>query len=340
MKKKEICIHYIKERYLKWFGWLFIAGSFFAVAALNKLENTVSKMSYTLIILVFFYVCHTVYDFSRYSRMCRELWAAKEHRGESDYHLPIGKFVNEMLYQEMIRQTEEEKRQLISKLDERRQNMADYYSMWAHQIKTPIAAMRLLLQREDIQAGHLLRAELFKTEQYVEMALQYVRLENIGSDMILREYDLQDIVRQAVKKYSMLFIGSRLSFSFQDFSYQIVTDEKWFSFLIEQLLSNAIKYTKQGSISIRLQRDGELHTAEPMLIIEDTGIGIPESDLPRIFERGFTGYNGRMDKKSTGIGLYLCKQIADKIGFFIKVESVVNQGTKVMLTSVYNVTKM
>lgn len=215
--------------------------------------------------------------------------------------------------------------------------MADYYTMWIHQIKTPIAAMRLLLEdRADgtgLLAGQQAAEELFKIEQYAEMALCYARLDSLSSDLLFKKYNVYGILKQAVKKYAVLFIGSGLSFSMEEFAVQAVTDEKWLAFVLEQILSNAIKYTKKGGISIygadcagdRLE--GEVS----YLVIEDSGIGIRKEDLPRIFERGFTGCNGRLEKRSTGIGLYLSRQILDRLSHTIRVESEVGKGTKVIL---------
>lgn len=202
--------------------------------------------------------------------------------------------------------------------------MMDYYMMWAHQIKTPIAAIKLLLnERED---GFLLAEELFKIEQYVEMVLHYLRLESIASDMLLKEHDLLALVKQAVKKYSVLFINSGLTLQLEEFDAKVLTDEKWLIFVMEQILSNSLKYTKKGTISIYMQ-PGE----QKVLVIEDTGIGIRQEDILRIFDRGFTGYNGHMDKKSTGIGLYLCKQIMSQLSHGIKVQSMEGKGTRVYL---------
>ena len=187
--------------------------------------------------------------------------------------------------------------------------------------------MRLLLQSE---AGAPfvpeLEQELFKIEQYVEMVLQYLRLESMSSDLTLAEYPLEDLVRQAVKKYSVVFIHKKIALKLEKFSCRVLTDEKWLVFVLEQLLSNALKYTPRGSVSIRMAPGGQ-----KTLIIEDTGIGIHPEDIPRIFERGFTGYNGRMDKKSTGIGLYLCRKILNKLGHTIRIVSTPGVGTKVLI---------
>lgn len=199
----------------------------------------------------------------------------------------------------------------------------DYYTTWAHQIKTPISVMRMTLQDVDTAEHRELLAELFRIEQYVEMALNWVRLGSDSMDFVFREYELDGIIRQAIHKYASQFIRRRLKLSYEPAEIIVLTDEKWLLFIIEQILSNAIKYTQEGGVSIRVQ--------DKVLKIEDTGIGIAPEDVPRIFEKGFTGYNGRADKKSTGLGLYLCSLTAEKLSHKIWVESEVGQGTAVFL---------
>lgn len=218
---------------------------------------------------------------------------------------------------------------------ERTAECKDYYVMWTHQVKTPISAIKLLLEGEGFhdRDSYLLREELFKIDQYVEMALNFQRLEGIASDLVLQEYDLCSLVKQAVRKYSVLFINRGLGLELEEMRQRVVTDEKWFVFCVEQLLSNSIKYTPHGKIIIK--GGGEKETEGPegkaMLIIEDTGIGICPEDLPRIFDRGFTGHNGRIEKKSTGIGLYLCRRIFTHLGISAKVVSQEGKGTRVVL---------
>lgn len=204
--------------------------------------------------------------------------------------------------------------------------MVDYYTLWAHQIKTPITAMSLILQSEESTATAQMKQELFKIEQYVEMVMQYLRMGSMNSDLKLAEYSLERIVKQVVKKYAMMFIYNKITLQLEPIEAKVVTDEKWLSFVIEQLLSNALKYTKEGTIKIYMKKD-----AAKILVIEDTGIGISQEDLPRVFEQGFTGYNGRMDKKASGLGLYLCKKVMDNLSHKIKIESEEGVGTKVLL---------
>ena len=182
---------------------------------------------------------------------------------------------------------------------------------------------RLEIIQESIPVSDM-KMELFKIEQYVEMALNYLRVEDISSDLSFKQYAVDDMVRQVIRKYAKIFISKKIKMNFKPTGRYIVTDDKWFVFVLEQLISNALKYTKKGQISIYMK--------EKSLVIEDTGIGIPAEDLPRIFEKGFTGYNGRENKKSTGIGLYLCKNIMDKLQWNITADSEVGRGTKIYLT--------
>lgn len=202
--------------------------------------------------------------------------------------------------------------------------MMEYYTIWVHQIKTPIAAMRLQLQGEDSDSSRELLEELQRIEQYVEMVLTYLRLDSGSTDYVLKKYDLDDIIRQAVRKYASQFIRKKIRLTYEPLSCEVLTDEKWLLFVIEQVLSNALKYTRSGEISITLE-------APKTLCIRDTGIGIAPEDLPRIFEKGFTGYNGRNDKKASGIGLYLCRRICSRLNHEIIITSKVDVGTEVRI---------
>lgn len=185
-------------------------------------------------------------------------------------------------------------------------------------------AVRLRLLRRLEQEITLSTEQLQSVEQYVEMVLGYLRLESPSSDYVIRNYALDDIVRQAVRKYASQFIRRKLRLEYTPLNVSVITDEKWLLFVIEQVLSNALKYTRSGSVSITLE-------APKTLCIRDTGIGIAPEDLPRVFEKGFTGCNGRTDKRATGIGLYLCRRILEKLGHTIAITSTVGEGTTVRI---------
>lgn len=272
-------------------------------------------------------------DFCEFYKRHKELVLVEKNMQDALLDLPEPDTLIENDYQDLLDKLEEIRRKLKSEELIFRQEMQDYYGMWVHQIKTPISAMRMLLQtmEEEYPEEKKLRelkAELFRIEQYVEMVLTYLRMEDMASDLKLESYSLDELIRASIRKYSQMFILKKIRLEYKTLNQMVITDKKWFCFVIEQILSNALKYTeKGGTIQIfTKQESGQL-----WLVIEDNGIGIWEEDLPRVFERGFTGYNGRADKKSTGIGLYLCKRIMVRLRHQIRIESKVGVGTQVFL---------
>ena len=266
-----------------------------------------------------------VRNFLRYKNRCEEIGRMKEEVSYGIQEFPETEYELELRYQNVIRFLIEDKRLQDLAKEKKYKEMTEYYTTWVHQIKTPIAAMRLLL-KEDTEQNREVLMELFKIEQYVDMVLQYVRLEAKGSDYQIRQYDLDAIVRQSIRKYARLFISKKIALEYKGTDIKVVTDEKWLSFVVDQILSNALKYTKKGKIQIYL-----LNEKKKELVIEDTGIGIAAQDLPRVFESSFTGYNGREDKRATGIGLYLCKRIMGQLSHTIRIESELGKGTRVIL---------
>jgi signal transduction histidine kinase len=268
-------------------------------------------------VLLFFF------GYLRYLYHHRELTEMLASVSVSIDDLPRPRGALEKDYQALLKELFKEKMRAEAVSDIARRDLIDYYTLWAHQIKTPIAAMRLILQAEETSQNAPLLAELFKIEQYVEMVLQYLHLDSGTTDFVIRTCDLDTVIRQSVRKYAKLFILSKIELDFKVSGLEVLTDEKWLCFVIEQVLSNALKYTTSGKVSI--------YTEGMTLIIEDTGIGIKAEDLPRVFEKGFTGYNGREDKKSTGIGLYLCRRIIGKLGHAISITSETGRGTVVKI---------
>lgn len=262
-------------------------------------------------------------DLRRFALRHRQLSDALKSIRVSDEQLPPPENLIEEDYRQLIRALGEEKQRQTSAMDQRMSDMQDYFTLWAHQIKTPIAAMRLILQTKPENSAGEIEGELFRVEQYVEMVLNYLRLDSDSTDFVFKTCALDGIIRQCVRKYAKQFIRKRISLEYQGTDLQVLTDEKWLCFVIEQILSNALKYTAAGSIRIFTQ--GET------LVIADTGMGIAPEDLPRVFEKGYTGYNGRTDKKATGIGLYLCKKILQKLGHGISISSEVGKGTRVSI---------
>ena len=248
----------------------------------------------------------------------------KKHKELSYGELPTPKSLIEEDYQSIIAKLKEEAEMRASSASQDYNNMIEYYTVWAHQIKTPIAAMRLNLQSEDSESARKLMGDLNRIESYVEMVLTFLRLDSDSTDYVIKEHDLDEIIKSSVRKFSREFILKKLTLNYEPVKYKCITDEKWLEFIIEQVISNAVKYTSEGGVRIYMDEPG-------LLVIEDTGIGISAEDLPRIFENGYTGFNGREDKRASGIGLFLCKRIADNLGHKITAESTPGVGTKMII---------
>lgn len=286
----------------------------------------VEPVAYTVVLCMNIVVIFFAVDFFLYYKRYKVLKDIKKNEVLNIDKLPDPRDIIERQYSDIISILHNKNTKNAYEAEISRDNLKDYYTLWAHQIKTPISAIHLILQSEESELNSELSMELFKIEQYVEFVLQYLRLESMSSDLVLKKYNLDDIVKQAVRKYARMFIRKKIKLNFSELNCPVLTDEKWLVFVIEQILSNALKYTKEGTISIYMDK-----LSEKTLIIEDTGIGIAKEDINRIFERGFTGYNGRWDKKSTGLGLYLCKQILAKLSHTITIESELDKGTKIAI---------
>ena len=223
-----------------------------------------------------------------------------------------------------IQELEEANLNLRNDFLAKEKELQEYFLIWIHQIKTPITAGKLIcdgdIENENIKN---IKKELIYIEDYTNMALSYLKMANHNTDMDISLVNLDDIIRPLIKKYAILFISNNIKLEYEKLNVKVITDSKWCMVVIEQLLSNAIKYTKNGIVSITFNEK------ENYLEIKDNGIGIKESDLPKIFDKGYSGFNGRQNQKSTGIGLFLVKQILDKLGQKVKLESKLGEGTSV-----------
>ena len=249
---------------------------------------------------------------------------AGKHKKMIQNEIPPANDLIEKDYQDIINKLKEEEELSRRKASSDYNNMVEYYTVWAHQIKTPIASMRLQIQSEDSELSRKLDGDLNRIEAYVEMVLTFLRLDSDSTDYVIKEISLDDVIRPAIRKFSRDFISKKLTMDFEPTEASVLSDEKWLSFVIEQVISNAVKYTSSGGIRIYMAESD-------VLCIEDTGIGISAEDLPRIFENGYTGFNGREDKRASGIGLYLCKRVCDNLGHKITAESEPGVGTKIMI---------
>lgn len=334
------------------------------------------------------YIVYLIYDYSVFADKIRTLERNIKTDDIQNIALPDKKNDVEALYADIIIKLHEQKRKQYDAGVEASRNLKDYYACWAHQIKTPIVAAKLIIQSLDDVVRNLentswgnfcnecydkryddlknnqsnekngdndleklnrklneLSHEMFRIEFYTDAVMDYLRLEDISSDYEFKLCRLDTAVKKAVKKFAPQFIGRHISLHIEQIEDSVCTDSKWLGFIIEQLISNAVKYSKDGG-SVRIYTlhgsDGIKKNSKDdslQLVIEDTGIGISEEDIPRIMERGFTGYNGRLDKKSSGIGLYLCRKAADRLGFVITYDASYKNGTRVLLDMTQRYTK-
>lgn len=313
--KQKIGRSYVKCR-LKWIAAVTGCGIVMtAVLFLN--EVPAGEIAYGMLLCLGILLLAVTMDRISYGRRHRELLALRQSITVSLDNLPEPGEILEEDYQQLLGLLAEEKMRIWNTAVSEKRDLMEYYTMWVHQIKTPIAAMRLMAGTVEFEG------ELLRMEQYVDMVLSYQRLESESTDYVIRRQALEPIVKGVIHKYAPLFIRKKLSLTVGDLSYMVLTDEKWLGFCIEQIVSNALKYTKSGGISIYMEGQS--------LVIQDTGIGIAPEDLARIFEKGFTGYNGREEKRATGLGLYLCRRILEKLGHTIHIESQEGQGTKVYI---------
>ena len=313
---------YLRQRYKGILVFLLFCVIFAVVFALYHLPLGAviypSALCAALGILLLALDCRAAYR--KHCRLC----TLKGLSAELMEELPPALTLDDADYHDIIRLLRKEQSDMLTLMNCRYADMIDYYTLWAHQIKTPIASIRLNQQNEDSEFSRRVAEDLQRIEQYVDMVLAFLRLDSDSTDYVFMEYDLDGIVRSAVKKFSTQFIRRRINLVYEPLGKKVVTDEKWLSFVVEQVLSNALKYTPSGTVGIYIE--------EPTtLCISDTGIGIAPEDLPRIFEKGYTGYNGRTDKKASGLGLYLCRRICNNLGHTISASSVAGEGTVIRI---------
>lgn len=231
-----------------------------------------------------------------------------------------GKFVYDLL-----QQANKDMHEHVKKYKDMESEYREYIETWVHEIKTPISSARLIIDNNPSETSKHINQEIKKIEEYIEQVLYYARSNNVGRDYIIREVSLIDVVRTVVKRNSRAFIDKKIAVKIDEVEGTVYSDAKWLEFILNQLIGNAIKYITEGNGIVSISSERNEHSI--VLTIKDNGIGITESDLDRVFEKGFTGENGRLLGQSTGIGLYLCKKLADQLGLGLKIRSKSGMGT-------------
>lgn len=314
---------YIKQ-HIRGIAALIFFGILFALSFLLY-HLPLEALVYPTLLCILLGIVFVLIDFNRVRNRHLHLMEIKKLTAAMMETFPNAEGVEERDYQEIIQTLQTEIANLETASNTEYQNMIDYYTTWVHQIKTPIASMKLNLQKEDTRFSRQLSSDLFRIEQYVEMVLTYLRLDSATGDYVFKEHCVDIILKPCIRKFAAEFITRKIRLEYQPIMENVVTDEKWMSFVLEQVLSNALKYTGEGG-SVKI------YMTEPkILCIEDTGIGIAPEDLPRIFEKGYTGYNGHTDKRASGIGLYLCKRICKNLSAEITAVSEPDRGTTIRI---------
>ncbi len=318
----KLFLSYIRQRQKGLIALILFCAVFAASFLLYHLP--IGAIVYPALFCILLGAVFAAWDFSRAKQKHQALLEIQSLTAAMMGSLPEVHGADDEDYQAIIHALQNEVIESNALASARYQDMVEYYTVWVHQIKTPITSMRLSLEKEDTALSRKLSSDLFQIEQYVEMVLAFLHLDGGASDYVFKEYALDGIIEQTITKFASEFIARRIHLNYTATGETVVTDDKWLSFVIEQVLSNALKYTHSGEIKIYLR--------EPKtLCIEDTGIGIAPSDLPRVFEKGYTGYNGRTDKRASGIGLYLCRRICGKLGVEVSIVSELDKGTTVLL---------
>lgn len=342
IQNKPHLTNFIKQNYI----WILMIVTMSCIHLLYMYLIGARKQDlvYAAVLDAIFLLITVLVGFFRYSSKVKALSNALKRPVGEQAQLPEATGDVEILYHRLLENQSIARSESESSAAIRQSQMRDYYSMWVHQIKTPISAMKLLLEAEREELGQLIcddeqsqyllsdnmdsfEDELFRIEEYVSMALQYQRVSSTENDFVLEKVSVDGVIRDTIKKYAKIMIRRHIGIDYSGTGQEVYTDGKWLAFMLEQILSNAIKYTPHGVVTIETAEEKDRF----FITIKDTGIGIKAEDLPRVFEKGYTGYNGHADKKATGIGLYLCRQMADKLGHTIRMESEIGKGTKVWI---------
>ena len=237
------------------------------------------------------------------------------------------RFQEERIITEVLKECNKSMHENVKHYRDDQMEYREYIETWVHEIKTPIASTKLILENDDSNLSSRINYEMKRVEGFIEQVLYYARSSDVSKDYIIKEFSLRDVVMKAVKSNSRDFINKNIKLNIKAIEGSIFSDAKWVEFIINQVIINAVKFSiaNKGKVSIF----SKINENNIVLTIEDNGVGISEKDIDRVFEKGFTGENGRKFGKSTGIGLYLCKKLCDKLGIGINLTSKEGLGTKV-----------
>lgn len=239
-------------------------------------------------------------------------------------------FLEGQIFKNSLEQIDKSMLENVNKYKYMTEDYKEYIELWIHEIKIPIATSKMVIENNKNEVTKSIDEELDKVENYIEQALFYARSNTVEKDYYIRKVVLKEIVNESIKKNKSSLIQEKISIDIHDLDIEVNTDNKWIVFILNQIIQNSIKYRKKENSVIEMYANQGKENV--ILYIKDNGIGIKQGEITRVFEKGFTGTNGRLsNKKSTGIGLYLCKKLCNKLGIGIELNSVQNEGTEVKL---------
>ncbi len=245
--------------------------------------------------------------------------------------IKVPSFMEGKILKDLLEQINKSMVENVNRYKYKQEDYKEYIELWIHEIKIPIAASKLIIENNKNEVTKSIDEELNKVENYIEQALYYARSNTVEKDYYVKKVNLKDIVNESIKKNKNILIHERISINVHDLDLEVNTDNKWIVFILNQIIQNSIKYKKQDR-NLEIEIYSKQGKENVILYIKDNGIGIKKGEITRVFEKGFTGTNGRLiGKKSTGIGLYLCKNLCNKLGIAIELNSVQNEGTEIRL---------
>lgn len=332
-------IDFLKERAL--FIFINIIVLVFSSILLSALNVDLYAVIFIFVINLIGILLYHIYDYfnrkNYYDDLLMNLEALDKKYLISDV-INEGSFLESKILYHIIKETTKSMKDDISSLKINNKEYREYIELWVHEIKTPIASSKLIIENNKSELTKSIEEEITKVENYIEQALFYARSNTLEKDYIIKDIDLRSIVNKVIRRNSKVLIEKKIKIETLDLDKIVYTDSKWIEFILNQIISNSIKYMdsykSENKIKFYTRNIGE----NIVLYIEDTGIGMNEKDVFKAFEKGYTGENGRKYCKSTGMGLYLCKKLSNKLGLGINIESTIGKGTKVAI--VFPINKM
>ncbi len=311
------------------FGWLFFSIETF----LLTFRDAFWLMLYVAVMLWGGFFLLTFLEYRREKKFLIETMEISE-KLEEPYligEMEIPALTKEQkLWKEFLQTLGKSMKEHVNEYRKETKEYKEYIELWIHEVKLPIAAAKLMINNHRLQVPEGLEREIDRIESYTEQALFYARSNDVEKDYFIREIPLSDIVNETVSLNRRELLSMQINLSLHDLDLKVYTDAKWMIFILNQILSNSLKYMDDVAPCIEIY--GEKSEESTSLWIQDNGIGIKEEEVSRVFEKGFTGSNGRLKKKSTGIGLYLCRKLCNRLGASVDLQSGENQGCTVRIT--------